>query len=126
MTDSDALRHIKNAWIAGIISSVVTLIASLLPLFGASIAGFNLFNLADVALIAGLTVGIWRKSRICALIMLVYFIASKVMLISKTGNSAGLIMGAVFAYFYFQGVRGTFAWHKLQKETAGEPPVLPG
>lgn len=125
MTDSEAARHIKNAWIAGIISSVVTLVASLLPLFGTSVAGFNLFNLADVALIAGLTFGIWRKSRVCALVMVGYFVASKIILVFKTGNAAGLVVGAVFTYYYFQGVRGTFAWHRLRKEESAEPPVLP-
>jgi uncharacterized membrane protein YjgN (DUF898 family) len=124
MTATGAEAKIRNAWMAGSISAVVTLVASLLPLFGISLAGFNLWNLTDFLLIAGLAFGISRRSRVCALLMLAYFVISKVMLIVRTGNVASLVVGALFAYFYFEGVRGTFAWHRLANAETPQPPEL--
>ncbi len=124
MTIPGAQTRIRNAWIAGVISASMTLVASLLPLVGISLVGFNLWNLTDFFLIAGLAFGISRRSRTCALLMLVYFVISKIMLISRTGNVASAAVGAIFVYFYFEGVRATFAWHQLTKAESPQPPEL--
>jgi hypothetical protein len=70
MNKEDAEKAIKNAWIAGIISGVITLLAIFF------LAGIDLFNLIDVALIFGLAFGIYKKSRAAAVIMLIYFAIS--------------------------------------------------
>jgi hypothetical protein len=124
MTAPQAKTHIKHAWIVGVVTAAMTLFASLLPLFGVSLVGFNLWTLTDFVLIAGLTFGISRKSRTCALIMLVYFVVSKSMFVAATGDIASAALGAIFAYFFFQGVRGAFAWHRLAKAPVAQPPEL--
>jgi hypothetical protein len=124
VTLPQAKTRIRNAWLAGIVTAVMTLFASILPLFGATMDGFNLWNLTDFALIAGLTVGISLKSRACALIMLAYFVISKAMLVARTAEAADAVLGAILAYLYFEGVRGTFAWRRLERAGTAEPPVL--
>jgi hypothetical protein len=109
------LKKIKGAWICGTISACLTLAVTILALSGTRLYGFTGWELVDVALIAGLTFGIYVKSRTCAVIMLVYFILAKILLIMQTGKPDGLLMGFVFIYFYFQGVLGTFEFHKLEK-----------
>lgn len=102
---------IKNAWMAGIVSGVITLIVTAVAMYGYSFMGFSALNLLDVALIFGLTFGIYRKSRVCAVIMLIYFIGSKIYLWMDTGKLSGLPLALVFGYYFFQGVLGTFAYH---------------
>jgi hypothetical protein len=103
-----ANNQIKTAWITGTIVGVVTLLVTLFL--------NNPYMFIDVVLAFGLSFGIYKKSRICAVIMLGYFIFSKILLweILK-GNPIGLIVSIAFIYFFWQGVQGTFAYHKITK-----------
>jgi hypothetical protein len=114
---SNVLKKIKNAWVVGIISGCITLVVTLLAMNGVAILGFNAWNLLDAALIFGLTFGIYKKSRSCAVLMLIYFVGSKMIIIADTGKFSGAIMSIVFIYYYIHGVIGTFTYHKLQKQT---------
>jgi hypothetical protein len=120
MDREQAEKAIKNAWMAGSISGGITLIVTVVAMAGYSFMGFSAWNLLDVAVIAGLTFGIYRKSRTCAVIMLVYFVGSKIMLWSESKSLSGLPMALFFGWFFYQGVRGTFAWHSLNPD-AGRP-----
>ena len=111
------LKKIRNAWIAGLISAAVTVIFVLIAIAGTSLLGMSAYQFIDVALILGLTFGIYKKSRICAVLMLAYFVWAKVVLIQQGhAKGVGLFMAVVFFYFYLQGVIGTFAYHKHLKQ----------
>lgn len=122
----EILLQIKQAWIAGIWSAGVTLLAALVSLTGRPVLGMGAEAFIDVALIAGLTWGIYRRSRACAVAMLVYFLISKAMLISG-GNLKGLgvLVSLGFLYCYVQGVRGTYAYRRLLSGGARQPPADP-
>jgi hypothetical protein len=105
------LKKIRNAWVAGLISAGITLVFTLLAVSGTRLIGFGAWQLLDVALILALAFGIYRKSRVCAIVMFVYFVASKIMLISQTGNASGIVMALIFLYYYALGIQGTFAYH---------------
>jgi hypothetical protein len=109
------LKQIKNAWVIGTISGACTLAVTLLAIFGTSILGASAWGLLDVALIFGLTFGIYKKSRTCAVLMLVYFVASKIYQITLTDKPSGLVMGVVFIYYFAMGTKGTFAYHRILK-----------
>ncbi|MBI5188679.1 MAG: hypothetical protein HZA07_06380 [Nitrospirae bacterium] len=110
-----AEKAIRSAYIAGIISGVITLIVTLAAIGGVSIMGFDIWNFLDVFFIFGLTYGIYKKSRACAITMFVYFIGSKLLFFSELGLSAGGLFGAIlFGYFFLQGIRGTLAYHSLK------------
>ncbi|MGJ7500997.1 hypothetical protein ACSFBF_11610 [Variovorax sp. ZT5P49] len=111
------LKKIRSAWIAGLISAAVTVIFVLIAILGTSMLGIGAYQLIDVALILGFTFGIYKKSRICAVLMLAYFVWAKIVLIQQGhANGIGLFMAVVFFYFYLQGVIGTFAYHKHLKQ----------
>ena len=114
-------KPIRNACIAGIISGVLTLIVTLICAAGVKIPGldFDLWNLLDVLLIFGLTFGIARKNRVCAILMFVYFVGSKLLMWQESGSVAGLPMAIIFGYYFFQGILGTFAYQKAH-ETADQ------
>jgi serine/threonine-protein kinase len=112
----EVLKKIKGAWVAGIISGVVTFLFTLAALNGAKAAGFNAWNFIDVVLIFGLAFGIYKKSRACAVSMMIYFVVSKILIVVETGSFGGSVMAIIFIYYYAQGISGTFAYHKLMKE----------
>ena len=120
----DINKKIRNAWIAGCISGGMTLLLALLAISGKSILFFSAWELIDVALVFGLVFGIYRKSRTCAVLMLLYFISAKIFIISQTGKPSGIPLALVFIYFYWQGVSGTFAYHRL-KGLAAQAPAGP-
>lgn len=109
-------KQIKQAWIAGTISGTVTLLITLLAISGTKAAGFNAWNFIDVVLIFGLAFGIYKKSRACAVSMLVYFVVSKILVALETGSVSGSVLALIFIYYYAQGIMGTFAYHKLTNE----------
>jgi serine/threonine-protein kinase len=111
----EILKKIKHAWVAAVISGCITLVVTLVAMSGTDILGFSAWELIDVALIFGLAFGIYKKSRACAVIMFVYFIASKILLMMQTGRPTGVPLAIIFAYYFWQGIAGTFAYHKLDK-----------
>lgn len=119
----EALGMIKGAWIAGLISTAITLAVTVLAMSGNPLLGFDAWNLLDVALILGLTFGIYKRSRTCAVIMLAYFVLSKYLLMVEAGKPTGIPMTLVFLYFYGRGVLGTFRYHRLKQAPA---PVAAG
>jgi hypothetical protein len=104
-----ANQQIKTAWIAGTVSGTLTLIMTLVSM--------NFYVLVDVFLIGGLTFGIYKKSRVCAVILLAYFVYAKILDFSSTSNINGFTVSIAvsFIYCFAQGVRGTFAYHRLTK-----------
>ncbi len=106
-------KKIKSAWVAALISCAVTSVFALVAVnsgkpFGV-IDGSAFF---DVALILGLAFGIYKRSRTCAVVMLVYFVISKIIIVAETGKASGIVLALVFMYYYGQGVVGTFAYHR--------------
>ncbi len=103
-----ANNQIKTAWITGTIVGVVNLLVTLFL--------NNPYMFIDVVLAFGLSFGIYKKSRICAVIMFGYYIASRIFFWEVLkGDPLGLILSITFIYFFWQGVQGTFAYHKITK-----------
>jgi hypothetical protein len=110
-----AQMHIRNCWIAGLVSGGVTLLVALAAALGFSFMGFSTWNLLDAGLMLGLSYGIYRNSRICAILLFAYFAASKAIMWVQFRNIAGLPLALVFGYFFFMGILGTFACHSVNK-----------
>jgi serine/threonine-protein kinase len=112
-------KKIRNAWMAGLASALVTLLFVLLAVSGTSLLGFGLAQLVDVALILGLSLGIFKKSRVCAVLMLLYFLYAKFQLLRFDGvGAANMVTALLFIYFYAGGVIGTYRYHKHVRRNA--------
>jgi tetratricopeptide (TPR) repeat protein len=111
---------IKIAWIAGIVCGVTTVIFSLLNLLG-----YNEWNLLDAGIIFGLSFGVYKKNMACAVILFIYFIGAKVSQIYEgdplTSVRQVVIFGIMFGYMFFQGIRGTFTYHKFKSPPKAAP-----
>ncbi len=113
-------RKIKSGWVTGLVSVVITTISILISLAGTSIAGIDAWALFDVALVAGFSYGVFKKSRICAVLLLAFFTLNKVLMWIAAGSTTGLLLALVFFWLFFQGALGTFQFHRW-KRNAGLP-----
>jgi hypothetical protein len=109
-------KQIRNAWIAGVISGTVTLIFTILAANGHDLLGlgFDKFNYIDVVIIFGLSLGIYLKSRTCALLMLLYFVGSKIIIWQVLGKASGLVGAVLFGYYFVLGIIGTFNYRSIK------------
>ncbi|MDZ4344861.1 MAG: hypothetical protein U1E51_20765 [Candidatus Binatia bacterium] len=124
MDEKKARRAIRNAWIAATVSGIFTVIVALIAVtsdrnpFDDWVTGWELLSAGATF---GLAYGIYRKSRACAVVVLLWYVAQQLLYAIETGRKTGFGLALVFIYFYVQGVRGTFAYQKLN--TARPKPV---
>lgn len=117
---ADIAKKIKSAWIAACISGTVTLVMTLIAMRGTPILELDAWSLLDVGLIFALAFGIYKKSRVCAVVLLAYFILSHILVMMASGKASGLLVALIFGYYYVQGIVGTFAFHKWRAAHRGE------
>jgi serine/threonine-protein kinase len=117
-----AEKHIFNGYVAGFISAIITFLIILLSASGNDL-GYHLdwWSLLDVFLMVGLSLGIREKSRVCAVLMLVYFLFSKGFMIVETGKLSGMGAGTfIWIYYFAQAIRGTFAYQDFYADAENE------
>ena len=124
--DMKWMKSIRNAWIVGTICGVLTLLVTLISAAGVDIPGldFDLWNLLDVLLIFGLIFGIYKKNRVCAILIFVYFVRSKVLIWKESASVSGLSVAVIFGYYFLQGILGTFAYHRTHESTHKEYKII--
>jgi len=107
-------REIRVAWIAATIVAGVTLLMVLMGVV-------SRWNFLDVFVSLALAFGIYRRSRVCAILMLCYFLANRVLAVSLFHRAPG-IEALFLAAAFILGVHGTFDYHRdlRRKRAAGE------
>jgi hypothetical protein len=112
-------KHVTRAWMAAIISGGLSLIYGLLSLIGViSAPGVNVWILLDAAILGGLAYGVWRRSRVCAILLVIYGIVNEVAL-ALDENAQFSILRLVFLYFYIRGAIQIF--RDRCEQFVGEP-----
>ncbi len=110
-------KHIKSAGAAALISGGITLILGIVSFATGSTMGFiDEWSIIDAFIILGLAFGIYKKSRFCASLMLIYFVVGKIITITTTEALLGIPLALLFAYFFFKGAHATFVYHSRYKE----------
>ena len=112
-------RSIRLAWQSGAGIGVLTLIAVIVSAGGFQVLGLTLWSLIDVALVLALSFGVYRKDRASSLLLLLYLVITRSYLFLETGKVYGLGITIILAYFFLQGIRGTFAYHSAAAVDAG-------
>jgi len=117
MDNEKALKYIKSAWGLAIVCSLITLLGIIISVLGNNnFLGSSLYDLIDVVFLLGIAFGVYKKSRVCAVILFIYFALSKIyMLSSGMSNIGGLMVSIAFGTCFFQGIRGTIHYHKNKK-----------
>lgn len=112
------LKKIQGAWIAGIVSICITVAFTVASLSGNDLLGLDETAFIDVILMCIFAYGIYKKSRISAVLMLLLFALNKAIMWSQAGALNGLGVALIFFWFYTQGVIGTFQYHRFMKNNA--------
>jgi len=108
--EKTAFWFITAGWIAAGFSGLFTAFLAY-----QSAASLNPLNFIDAALLLGLAYGIFRKSRICAMLALAYFVIDQIALVKILHNPltlGGLVGAALFTIVYLMSIVGTFVWHR--------------
>ncbi|WP_019119378.1 hypothetical protein [Brevibacillus massiliensis] len=118
--ESAKIQHMINlGWGAALVSTGITAFAALLGSAG-GVAFLDLDSTVflDIALILALAYGVYRKSRVCAVVLFLFFVTSKLTMLLFAGTTALSVIPSlvIWGYFYLQGVRGTFAYHRRVKQ----------
>lgn len=120
----DITRPITHGWVAACVSGAITLLVTLVAMgSGGNGVGDGAWNLVDVGLIALLAFGIYKRSRTAATIMLAYFVLSKILIMVETGRPSGLVLGLLFAIFYFRAMTATYRYHRFVNAWKRNPPA---
>jgi|GEM_PF-516216 len=116
---------IKMAWSAAFLTAGGMTLLGVLSILGVKLPlALDWTLIIDALVIAGLGFGVYRKSRVCAVLLLVLFVSSKLLTFHDLGarSIAGIPVALAFAWFYWQGIAGTFAYHRereLQAKDTG-------
>lgn len=109
-------KAIRNGGVAGLISASVTGIFALAGFFinwDTALAS-SLMDPAltlDVGLLLIMALFVFRKSRTASTLLVVYFVASKLLLWYQLGRVPGLLFSIIFFLYYVTAMRATYIWH---------------
>lgn len=111
MSQHKIQQQINAACAVSIFSGTLTAVLTFLSTSNIILFEINPWTLIDVALVYGLTYGVSRKNRVCALVLFTYFLLNSIVGYALHQRGIGL-MSAFFGYCLFQGILGTFAYHQ--------------
>jgi len=118
-----AERAVRNGAAAGVFSAVVTLVMIWVRASAPqtrNVPQLGRAALVDVVLLLLLSFGMRQRSILAAALMLVYFGASKVLLVQEIGPS-GVGSAALFGYLYLRALQGAAALRQPRSGKASGP-----
>lgn len=105
----------RSGFWAAVFVTAVTLGVTLYSHYVGTVLGFSIYNLIDVFLWSALATGLWFFSRIAAVLGFLYYIGDRVFITIETGEVPGVLMVIIIGGALIQGIRGSFAYHRLKK-----------
>jgi hypothetical protein len=106
------------AFFVAIVTSIIAFLemTGRLKLFGLGPEAF-----IDAGLFFGIGVGLLFHSRIAAVVGLILYVVEQVFML-KSGAGKPSIAMILFTLAFINGVRGSFAYHRMKKEESAPPP----
>ncbi len=106
----DIRKKIKGGWLAAVVIGVMTLVHLILVL---QVDGFlMIWALAGVVFSFLMAVGIFVKSRTCAVLMFLFFMTKQIIIVVIEGTPSVMWIAAMLlAVCLFQAIQGTFRYH---------------
>lgn len=109
----EVMRKIRGAWIAGCITTTLTLAFGLFTLSVPGGQAIAIGQLVAAAIIGVLAFGIYKRSRTCAVLMVVLFVFDRWYMFQGTSfRVLPVLVACIFVYYYVNGAIGTFEYHK--------------
>lgn len=122
MEKESSQRAIRAGAIAAFVSAGLTTLAIVIipaisaPGESALSHTVSPWNLVDAGILAVLGILVLRRSRIAATLLMMYFVADTFMLWTAAGEPVGVFIRVIFFSLYFGALRGTYRWHRLQRQ----------
>lgn len=111
---------INEAFFAAVVVAVLTAIMATVEALKDTGEGFDAEGFANAVLFVGIAFGIYRRSRIAAVSALVLYLIGRGFVWVTTGPKIGALP-LLITLAFLNGVRGTFAYHKLPPRPEGLP-----
>lgn len=108
---------VKLAWMAAVFTAIINVILTIVYLNGFSLEFLAAWTWIDILLTLVLAFGIYKKSRISAGILLLYYPITKIIFWLDERVIIGLPVAIIFTYIFFQGFRGTLIVHEAEANT---------
>ncbi len=109
MTEKEATRAVRDAAIAGWLTIGLDAILTLIYATGAGFAHVSLLNWLHFPLMLALIWSMQQHSRFAAVVLIVYYFTTKMVLWVDEKALIGLPIALLFGYFFWRGVRGVYA-----------------
>ncbi|AMO77582.1 MULTISPECIES: hypothetical protein [Pseudomonas] len=107
--------HISQAWIGACIGSAL---AAMVVVHGLSRGGLpHLLIQAtgiSAAVLLALALGVYRKSRVCAALLLMYQLCTLFLVAFLGRMTLTALIAALFTYLFAQGLLGCIRYHRLK------------
>lgn len=111
----EANSNIRSGYTAGFISVGLSLVFLLFTMGIGLDISLALPVIASIVIVFGLSVGVFFKSRACAVLLLAFYALDKMFTLAVNPKAVTIILSLVFIYLFYKGVKGTFAYHNLVK-----------
>jgi len=120
LVPSDPSSRIGLAWKAAIVSGCITAGVGVVSMFTGeswmpnAAKPFSLDSslIIDAVVIFALAFGVYKRSRVCAILLFAFFVLSKLIMMAYSQQFGQLPFAIAFGFCYWQGVSGTFAHHR--------------
>jgi len=89
---------IRNGCIAGCVSMIISIVLTLISITWVKITGIDVWNFIDIGIVGIIVIGVFKRSRTAATVLLIYFVASKVMMAALFKYQINM-MGLFFAIY---------------------------
>lgn len=115
-----ARRQTKSAAIAAVIISCIGIFAAVAMKM--SDTYFVLreddipFAIASSIIVIGLGIGVYFHSRTAAITLFIMYLADQILTMIEVGRPIGIIVAIIVLYYFWNGIRGAFAYHRIKKE----------
>ncbi len=112
---------ISAAWFTGVVAILFTVIMIVYSFFQSGPQFIGIHNLIDIAIMGCFVFGTYKKSRVCAILLLSYHLLNTVFLVLFVGDAGNIPMVLLFTLMYILGVVGTFQYHSFKKNSHNNP-----
>ena len=112
-------KNVREASSCVVAVSMMGIVLAALMFFAPNFAEHPLDGIVQVLyslIFLSLSIGIYKRNRVCALIALIIYAADTVFMFIGTGAGGNWIMRAVFIYAFWMGVRHSFKFHTFAKQ----------
>jgi hypothetical protein len=110
-----ALKNIKNAWIAGVVSSVLGVVGGIILSAIQQDVFLFIGIFVECAIVAALSYGVYQKSRGCAIALFIIYFLDKLVALASSQGRYFPFLAILFLIYFGMGIAGTFKYHELKK-----------